>query len=61
MFGMDLVNAAQAATLRGSGVFYLDVRGATARTAVFGTGFYEDEAGVWTARTGAVAITPAAS
>ena len=61
MFGMDLVNAAQAATLRGNGLFYLDVLGTTARAAVFGTGFYEDVAGVWTARTGAVTITDAAA
>lgn len=59
--GMDRVNSSQAATLRGNGFFYLNVNGATKRSAVFGAGFYEDVSGTWTARTGAVTITDGAN
>lgn len=57
MYGMDLVNASQAATSRGNGIFYFDVNGVTKRVAVFGNKFYEDVSGTWTDRTGAITIT----
>jgi hypothetical protein len=59
--GMDRINSSAAATLRGNGLFYLDVSGTTKRTAVFGNGFYEDVSGTWTARTGAITITDGAN
>lgn len=59
--GMDRINSSQAATTRGNGVFELDVNGARLRTAVFGNAFYEDVAGTWTSRTGAITITDGAA
>lgn len=61
MFGMDRINSTQAATTRGNGVHYFEVNGITKRVAVFGTKFYEDVAGVWTDRTGAITITDGAA
>ena len=59
--GMDLINSSAAATTRGSGIFYFNVSGTTKRVAVFGSGFYEDVSGTWTARTGAITLTDGAS
>lgn len=61
MFGMDRINSSAAATTRGAGLFYLDVAGATKRSATFGAGFYEDSSGTWTARTGTLTITDGAA
>lgn len=61
MFGMDRINSSAVSNINGCGVFYLDVNGATKRTAVFGSGFYEDVAGTWTDRTGTVTITDGAN
>lgn len=59
MFGMDLVNAAAAATTLGHGIHYFHTKSNAKLSAVFGAGFYEDVSGTWTARTGAVTITDA--
>jgi hypothetical protein len=56
-FGMDLVNSVQVSETKGNGLHYLDVNGATKRTAIFGTKFYEDVSGTWTDRTGAITIS----
>lgn len=61
MYGMDRINSSAAATTRGQGVHYLNVAGVSKRTAVFGSVFYEDVAGVLTNRTGIYPITDGAS